>query len=293
MSAGPSCSTCRSKNSPPKTVSPCEMVPALRDRAGRESAAHFEIVVLARQRGEAQRGHRRAGGPGPALLRRLLIREQVHGFELGRLIPAVVEQADAIAHQAIERAAVRHDTHGPPGRQRVADARPVDEVEISRSGQAFVAERHLELAAPELGEGRGPYVHERVAQFRALFIRGVEPVVDLVLDVLRDGALDPDPSAAPFEGRAFAGQIRIGRAHVAFKQGAPIECEPVAVADAWAVVPDEPVLIRGGGWRGSARGGREDRLEAKRPAWRRRRGGPRRQRGAVLGRRLRDNEQGR
>ena len=134
---------------------PLQVVPALRDRAGREGAADFEIVVPARQRCEAQRSDGRAGSKRPAFLRRLFVREQVHGFELGRLIPAVVEHAEAIAHQALERAPMRHHPHGPPGRQRVADARPVDEIEIPRPGQAFVAERHLELAALDLGEDAG------------------------------------------------------------------------------------------------------------------------------------------
>ena len=150
---------------------------------------------------------------------------------------------------------MRHDADRAPGRERVAHARPVHEIKVPRPGQPLVAERDLELPALDLRVRERPHVDVHVAPLTV----GLPPVGGLVLDVLGDRTLDAEPAPAPFEGCPIAGVVGIVGLHGAFQEGLPVELEPVAVADARAVVPDEAVFLRGGS-------GREGRAERRQEA---------------------------
>src|SRR6185503_7848065 len=109
-------------------------------------------------------------------------------------VVAVTLEHARLIRQPPFQAAVRHDAEIAAGRDRPADERSIDEIEVVAALERVVAERHLELPGPQLEGAIEPDVGEGVA----LGLSGVAELArHLEFDPLEQRALDLQAARLP------------------------------------------------------------------------------------------------
>ena len=165
-----------------------------------------------------------------------------------RVVAVVLEDAAGVLEAVLPDAAVELDADVAPGREVVGAERAIDEIVVRHAGELVEAERDLELAdlhlrVLDVGQVDVDVLPPRLRRDAGLdvFLRQLllgELVLDLVLDVLGEVALDAETVAVKLPGiEALHRPVR--RVPVFLQLRFDVETEDVAVAHRGMLLPRE------------------------------------------------------